>query len=165
MTDFNAITDILSRHHANVGGKFTTTRVKTAAERRSAIIKLIDDNLRRYNDPTYVVPTKKGKSKAPDRLFEIQGANAVVCIMYNRRRIKLTADGASEVTIPASGVPQLLNDLRDAVEKGLFDDEIKAVAEAMRKRFTKTKTKPLPLTDGQSADLNSQFDDALAQAD
>lgn len=154
--DFESITEECG---GVVGGQMTTG-VKTIADRRKAVMTLIDHNLERLADPTYTIKGPKSE-KAPDKLYELRGDKAVVCLRFNRVPLKLNADGATTMTIPAEQVPAWLRKAREIVAKGGADDTINEISEKASERLAKARKLRKPETKPQAAADHSDDDAAI----
>lgn len=94
---------------------------------RDNVIKLINDNISYLNDNSYVVKTAKGKAKKPDSCFESNDGKATVWLSYSRQKLKLDGDNTLIEDLDANKVLTTLNLLKQAVESGIFDNQLQDI--------------------------------------
>ena len=101
--------------------------IKQPTQPRDNVIKLINDNISYLNDNNYVVNSAKGKSKKPDSCFEIAEGKARVWLSYSRQKLKLDGDDTVIEGLDSNKVLTTLNHLKQAVESGIFDNQLQDI--------------------------------------
>jgi hypothetical protein len=101
--------------------------IKQPTSPRDNVIKLINDNISYLNDNNYVVKSAKGRSKKPDSCFEIAEGKARVWLSYSRQKLKLEGDNSVIEGLADNKVITTLNHLRQAVESGVFDNQLEDI--------------------------------------
>lgn len=89
----------------------------------ASVLTAIDHSIAYHQDPKYVVPSGKGKGKAPTLVYSINGGMATVHLPYKKTRLKLGRVG-NQLTFDASKLDDALQQLRSDVAAGAFDKQI-----------------------------------------
>jgi hypothetical protein len=105
--------------------KVSVSGAKVAPTRKphAAVLAAIDHSIEFHKDPKYVLPSGRSKGKAPTLIYEIIGAEAFVHLPYKKTWLKVGRVG-DQLTFDASKLGAGLQQLRDDVAAGAFDDKI-----------------------------------------
>jgi hypothetical protein len=102
-------------------------QIKQPTQPRDNVIKLINDNISYLNDNSYVVKTAKGAAKKPERCFESNDGKSTVWLSYSRQKLKLDGDDTVIEGLDSNKVLTTLNHLKQAVESGIFDNQLQDI--------------------------------------
>lgn len=118
------------------GLKLTVSKVKpkldVSAQRRKRLVTQIEKQIK------FVDQTSQGKSPRGRWWFEDEDGKLILSIKYGRTALEL-AKGKNAIVCEA--LPELVEALekaKNAAASGSFDDQLAAISEQVRKRFSKS---------------------------
>lgn len=128
--------ELLNEFGGELGGQFGKTIVRTMEtidDKRNAVLRQIDDNLKFLADSSYRVMSAKGQKMEPYKLYKIKTnqesgeKKAIIKLCFGVRRLEL-AEGVETITVPPEQVTSVLQALRDKVAAGDYDQVIEKIS-------------------------------------